>query len=76
MAGKVKAKTKKERNAEGKTVKVEIPGEWDLAAASAKEIGARAVRALTNPSTNVGRLIRGQPLRPDEPDVAVEAPAT
>ncbi len=59
IAGKVALKTKTEKNADGKNVKVEIPEEWQLAAASAKQIGPLAVRALTNAGTNAGRQVRG-----------------
>jgi hypothetical protein len=72
VAGKVALKTRKEKNAEGKTVKVEIPDEWELAAAGAKQIGPLAQRALTNANTNVGRQVRGLPPREDENDAADE----
>jgi hypothetical protein len=75
IAGKVALKTKKVKNAEGKTVKEEIPDEWELAAASAKQIGPLAVRALTNASTNVGRRVRGLPLVDDAADTVEETAA-
>jgi hypothetical protein len=53
IAGKVSPKTRK---VDGKTVTVE--GEYQLAAAGAKEIGAAAVRALTAPDTQAGRAVR------------------
>lgn len=58
IAGKVTERTTT-TTVNGKTVKVVVPDEYDLAAASAKEIGAIAVRALTRSNTKVYRLVRG-----------------
>ncbi len=60
IAGKVSQRTVSTK-VDGKTVKVPVSGEYDLAAASAKEIGAIAVRALTRPNTQAYRLVRGLP---------------
>jgi hypothetical protein len=59
IAGKVSPKVET-RKAEGKTTRVTVEGEYKLAAAGAKEIGAAAVRALTNPDSNPGRAVRGK----------------
>lgn len=58
IAGKVKERTVRTK-VDGKSVKVPVPEEYELAAGSAKMIGAVAVRALTNPSTKAGRMVRG-----------------
>lgn len=58
IAGKVSPKVV-QRKVDGKTVREEIPGEYTLAAAGAKELGAAAVRALTNPDSTAGRAVRG-----------------
>jgi hypothetical protein len=58
VAGKVAPKVVR-RKVEGKTVRDEIPGEYFLAAAGAKELGSAAVRALTNPTSAAGRAVRG-----------------
>jgi len=58
IAGKVTPRTIK-RKIDGKTVMEVIPDEYTLAASGAKEIGAAAVRALTNPGTNAGQAVRG-----------------
>jgi hypothetical protein len=57
IAGKVRERTETTK-VDGKKVKVPVPNEYELAAGSAKMIGAVAVRALTNPSTKAGRLVR------------------
>jgi hypothetical protein len=59
IAGKVSPKVET-RKAGGKTTRVTVEGEYKLAAAGAKEIGAAAVRALTNPDSNPGRAVRGK----------------
>jgi hypothetical protein len=53
---------------DGKKVKVPVPDEYELAAGSAKMIGAVAVRALTNPSTEAGRVVRGLAVEDADPD--------
>jgi len=58
IAGKVSPKVEK-RKVDGKTVPVPIPDEYTLAAAGAKELGAAAVRALTNATSSAGRAVRG-----------------
>ncbi len=58
IAGKVSPRVVK-RKVDGKTVREEIPDEYTLAAAGAKELGAAAVRALTNPASAAGRAVRG-----------------
>jgi len=58
IAGKVSPKVVM-RKVEGKTVRQEISGEFTLAAAGAKEVGAAAVRALTEPTSAPGRRVRG-----------------
>ena len=45
---------------DGKTVKETVPDEYTLAASGAKEIGAVAVRALTNPTSAAGLAVRGK----------------
>jgi hypothetical protein len=62
IAGKV-TEAKVKRKIDGKTVTEVVPGEYTLAASGAKEIGAAAVRALTNPETNAARAVRGLPPR-------------
>jgi hypothetical protein len=69
IAGKVAPATVK-RKVDGKPVVETIPDEFTLAASGAKEIGAAAVRALTNPETNAGRAIRGRAARADEGEAA------
>jgi hypothetical protein len=54
IAGKVSPKT---RRVDGKVETVE--GEYQLAGAGAKEVGAAAVRALTAPDTPAGKSVRG-----------------
>jgi hypothetical protein len=66
IAGKVSPKVVK-RKVDGKTVREEITDEYTLAAAGAKELGAAAVRALTNPASNAGRLVRGLSPKSAEP---------
>lgn len=58
IAGKISPAIVK-RKVDGKTVKETVPDEFTLAASGAKEIGAKAVRALTNPDSNDGRAVRG-----------------
>ncbi|MEV0284755.1 DNA sulfur modification protein DndB [Kribbella sp. NPDC050820] len=58
IAGKVNP-AKRKVKVDGKTVERRIPDEFVLVAASAKEIGANAVRALTDPDSPVGRRVRG-----------------
>ncbi len=60
IAGKVSPQVER-RQVKGKPVIKEIPGEWRLAAAGAKELGGAAVRALTNPDTVAGRQVRNKP---------------
>jgi hypothetical protein len=67
IAGKVKERTVTTK-VDGKRVKVAVPEEYELAAGSAKMIGAVAVRALTNPSTKAGRTVRGIAAGDTEPD--------
>jgi hypothetical protein len=64
VAGKVSPKIER-RKAEGKTTRVAVAGEFTLAAAGAKEVGAAAVRALANPDSNAGRAVRGKPFDRD-----------
>jgi hypothetical protein len=66
IAGKVSPRVVT-RKVDGKTVRDEIPDEYTLAAAGAKELGAAAVRALTNPTSNAGRAVRGMPPKSAEP---------
>ncbi len=58
IAGKVTQKVETQK-IDGKTIRVPIEGEFKLSAAGAKEVGAAAVRALTNPESTAGRLVRG-----------------
>jgi hypothetical protein len=58
IAGKVSHKVLK-RKVNGKTVSEEIPDDYTLAAAGAKELGAAAERALTDPASPAGRAVRG-----------------
>lgn len=58
IAGKVANKQEKKK-VDGKTIRVPIEGEYSLAASGAKEIGSRAVRALTSPDTNDWKTVRG-----------------
>jgi hypothetical protein len=58
IAGKV-AQKEMRRKVDGKTVREPIEGEYTLAAAGAKELGAAAVRALTNPASVAGTTVRG-----------------
>lgn len=67
IAGKVKERTLATK-VDGKRVKVTVPEEYELAAGSAKMIGAVAVRALTNPSTKAGREVRGIATQDADPD--------
>ena len=68
IAGEVSPKTNKAKNEEGKQVKVEVPEEWELASGKGKMVGALAVRALTSPSSNAGRKVRGlAPIKDDAP---------
>jgi hypothetical protein len=60
IAGKVSPKVVK-RKVDGRTTREEIPDEYTLAAAGAKELGAAAVRALTNSASAAGRAVRGLP---------------
>jgi hypothetical protein len=71
IAGKVSPRVVK-RKVDGKTVREEIPGEYTLAAAGAKELGAAAVRALTNPESNAGRAVRGLSPRSAEPTTGAD----
>ena len=57
VAGKVTERTLKKK-IDGKTVTEKVEGEFSLAASGAKEIGSRAVRALTNPASTDGRMVR------------------
>ncbi|MFL5816349.1 MAG: DNA sulfur modification protein DndB [Conexibacter sp.] len=57
IAGKVSQKVELKR-VDGKTVRVPVAGEYRLAAAGAKEVGAAAVRALTVPDSNAGLAVR------------------
>lgn len=57
VAGKVSQKVELKR-VDGKTVRVPVEGEYRLAAAGAKEIGAAAVRALTVADSNAGLAVR------------------
>jgi hypothetical protein len=59
IAGKVSPKVET-RKTEGKMTRVTVEGEYKLAAAGAKEIGAVAFRALTDPEGNPGLAIRGK----------------
>ncbi len=61
IAGKVAPQTIK-RKIDGKVRTEVVPNSYTLAASGAKEIGARAVRALTNPDSNDGRAVRGRPV--------------
>lgn len=67
IAGKVTERTETTK-VDGKKVKVPMPDEYELAAGSAKMIGAVAVRALTNPSTKAGQVVRGRAVRDENPD--------
>jgi hypothetical protein len=67
IAGKVKERTVTTK-VDGKRVKVPVPDEYELAAGSAKMIGAVAVRALTNPSTKPGKKVRGIAVQDADPD--------
>jgi hypothetical protein len=58
IAGKVSTKVVRQK-VDGKTVNVDIAGEYKLAAAGAKELGGAAVRALTNPTSVAGQKVRG-----------------
>jgi hypothetical protein len=60
IAGKVSPKVERHK-VEGKMTRHTVEGEYTLAAAGAKEVGAAAVRALTNPDSNAGRVVRGKP---------------
>jgi len=72
VAGKVSPKEVK-RKVNGKTVREIVPDEYTLAASGAKELGAAAVRALTNPTTNAGRAVRGlEPTSTSPSDVPPE----
>ena len=62
VAGKVVPK-KVKKKVDGKTVTEEIPDEYTLAASGVKEIGAAAVRALTNPNSAKGAAIRGRTIK-------------
>jgi hypothetical protein len=57
IAGKVSPRVEKQK-INGKTVRVPVDGEFALAASGAKELGAAAVRALANPESKDGRLVR------------------
>jgi DNA-sulfur modification-associated len=57
IAGKVSQKVEKQK-VDGRTIRVPVEDEFTLAAAGAKEVGAAAVRALTNPNSQAGRLVR------------------
>jgi len=57
IAGKISPKVER-RTVKGKVVTKEIPGEFKLAAAGAKEMGGAAVRALMSPDTVAGRAVR------------------
>ena len=59
VAGKVSQKTVKKK-VDGKIVREPVPDEFKLAASGAKEIGATAVRALTNPETAIANKVRGK----------------
>jgi hypothetical protein len=59
IAGKVKPAVKKTK-VNGKIVSEVIPDTYTLAAPGVKEVGANAVRALTNPETNDGKAVRGR----------------
>jgi hypothetical protein len=59
IAGKVSEKTET-RKVDGKSVPATLKGEYKLAASGAKELGAAAVRALTNPDTVLARRVRGE----------------
>jgi hypothetical protein len=59
VAGKVSRKVVK-RKVDGKTVREEVQDEYTLAASGAKELGAAAVRALTNPESVAGGRVRGR----------------
>jgi hypothetical protein len=72
IAGKVKERTVTTK-VDGKKVKVPVPDEYELAAGSAKMIGAVAVRALTNPSTKAGRMVRGIAVEDADPDEGTAA---
>jgi DndB-like DNA-sulfur modification-associated protein len=72
VAGKVRERTVTTK-VDGKRVKVPVPEEYELAAGSAKMIGAVAVRALTNPSSKAGRLVRG--MSTEDPDSDKESAA-
>jgi hypothetical protein len=61
VAGKISPKVEK-RKIDGKTTRVQVDGEYTLAAAGAKEVGATAVRALTNPDSPVGHAVRNAAL--------------
>jgi hypothetical protein len=65
VAGKVSPKFEK-RKVDGKTLRIPVDGEYTLAAAGAKEVGATTVRALTNPDSNAGRAVRGMDSSDDE----------
>lgn len=60
VAGKV-TPARAKKKVDGKTVTEDIPDEFTLAASGAKEIGAAVVRALTNPTTQAWRKVRGLP---------------
>lgn len=68
-AGKISPLTIKKK-VDGKTVKEVVPDEFTLAASGVKEIGAVAVRALTNADSNPGRLVRNRKQRPAEGEAA------
>jgi len=57
IAGRVTEKTLKKK-VDGKTVTETVSDEYTLAASGAKEIGTRAVRALTNPTSTDGEMVR------------------
>jgi len=57
IAGKISPKLELKR-VDGRTVRVPVKGEYRLAAAGAKELGAAAVRALTVPDSSAGRAVR------------------
>jgi hypothetical protein len=73
LAGKISPKVEK-RKVNGKLVRETVPDEYTLAAAGVKEYGSKAVRALTNPTTNNGRAVRGlEPISMTFDDVEVES---
>jgi hypothetical protein len=75
IAGKVSPKIEK-RKVDGKMKQEKVPGQFTLAASGAKELGSAAVRALTNPTSAAGRLVRGMQAGPDGTDPVVPASAT